>query len=81
MNADDGSDPTQLTFSDGNFYPSISPDNQWVAYDNLVESGTSIWKVPLNGGEPVKVGEKYRMPVFSPDNQFIACRYDLESGT
>ena len=81
MNADDGSDPTPLTFSDGNFYPSVSPDNQWVAYDNLVKSSTSIWKVPLAGGEPVRVGEKYRMPVFSPDNQFIAARYDLVSGS
>jgi Tol biopolymer transport system component len=26
MNADDGSYPTQLTFSDGNFYPSCSPE-------------------------------------------------------
>lgn len=81
MNADDGGDPTQLTFSDGNFYPSVSPDNQWVAYDNLVKSSTSIFKVPLAGGEPVKVGEKYRMPVFSPDNQFIAGRYDEVSGS
>jgi eukaryotic-like serine/threonine-protein kinase len=81
MNADDGSDPTQLTFSDGNFYPSVSPDNQWTAYDNLVKSSTSIFKVPLAGGEPVKVGDNYRMPVFSPDNQFIAGRYDEVSGS
>jgi TolB protein len=81
INADDGSDLTQLTFSDGNFYPSVSPDSQWVAYDNLVKSSTSILKVPLAGGKPVKVGEKYRMPVFSPDNQFIAGRYDLVSGS
>ncbi len=81
INAEDGSDPTQLTFSDGNFYPSVSPDNQWVAYDNLVQSSTSIFKVPLLGGEPVKVAERYRMPVFSPDGQFIAGRYDEVSGS
>ncbi|HEX7332545.1 MAG TPA: protein kinase [Pyrinomonadaceae bacterium] len=81
MNADDGGDPTQLTFTDGNFYPSVSPDNQWVAYDNLVRSTTIISKVPLAGGEPGTVGAKYRMPVFSPDNQFIAGRYDLFSGS
>ena len=82
MNADDGSDQTQLTFSDGNFYPSVSPDGQWVAYDSLVKSSASIFKVPLaGGGEPIKVGENYRMPVFSPDNQFIAGRYDLISGS
>jgi len=81
MNADDRSDLIQLTLSDGNFYPSVSPDNQWAAYDNLVKSSTSIFKVPLVGGKPVKVGEKYRMPVFSPDNQFIAGRYDEVSGS
>ena len=81
MNADDGSDPTQLTKGDGDFYPSVSPDNQWVAYDNLVKSKASVWKVPLAGGEPIKIGEKYRMPVFSPDSQFIACRYDEVSGS
>lgn len=78
---DDGSNPTPLTNGKGDFYPSVSPDNQWVAFDNLVKSRASVWKVPLAGGEPVKVGEKYRMPVFSPDGQFIACRYDLISGS
>jgi Tol biopolymer transport system component len=81
INADDGSDPTQLTFGDGNYYPSCSPDNQWVAYDNVDKADISVWKVSINGGDPIKVGEKYRMPVFSPDNQFIACRYNLESGS
>jgi Tol biopolymer transport system component len=81
MNAEDGSDAKQLTFTDGNFYPSVSPDNQWVAYDNQLKSILSVWKVPLQGGDPVKVVEKYRMPVFSPDSQLIAARYDLESGS
>ena len=81
MNAENGSNATQLTRGTADFYPSVSPDNQWVAYDNLVNSKASVWKVPLGGGEPMKVGERYRMPVFSPDNQFIAARYDHEAGT
>src|SRR6185369_618582 len=81
MNADDGSDPVQLTFTDGNFYPSCSPDNEWVAFDNQTESKMSVWKVPLQGGEAVKLSEGYRMPVFSPDSQFIASRYDEDSDT
>jgi Tol biopolymer transport system component len=81
MNADDGSEPTQLTFGDGSYYPSVSPDNQWVAYDDLTDSGVSIWKVPMSGGDIVKVIEKYRMAVFSPDSQLIAGRYHVESGT
>jgi serine/threonine protein kinase len=81
MNAEDGSDPVQLTYTEGNFYPSCSSDNEWVAYDNQAGTNMSVWKVPLQSGDPVKVGEKYRMPVVSPDNQFIACRYDEDSGT
>lgn len=80
MNAD-GSEPTQLTFGDANFYPSCSADNQWVAYDNQLKRTMSNWKVPLAGGEPVMIGERYRMPVFSPDNRFIAARYDIDGGS
>jgi len=81
INADDGSDPVQLTSTEGNFYPSCSPDNQWVAYDNQTGSKMSAWKVPLQGGEAIKLCEGYRMPVFSPDGQLIACRFDEDSDT
>ena len=80
MNADDGSDPVQLTSTNGNFYPSVSSDNEWVAYDNQAnDTKMSAWKVPLQGGKPVKICDKYRMPAISPDNQLIACRYDEDS--
>ena len=80
MNAD-GSDLRQLTKGNDDYYPSCSPDNQWVAYDNLSEWKASVWKVPLAAGEAIKVGENYRMPAFSPDGQLIACRYDNVSGS
>lgn len=81
MNADDGSDPRQLTFTDGNFYPTCSPDSQWVAYDNQSEPTLSVRKVSIAGGEPQQLTEEYaRMPVVSPDNQLIACRYYVENG-
>ena len=81
MNADDGSNPTQLTHGHDDYYPSCSPDNQWIAYDNLSHWKAKVWKAPMAGGEPIKVGENYRMPVFSPNNQFIASRYDIVSGS
>ncbi len=41
----------------------------------------SVWKVPIDGGEPVKIIDHNAwMPVVSPDNQFIACRYDVAAG-
>ncbi|HKR22508.1 MAG TPA: protein kinase [Pyrinomonadaceae bacterium] len=71
----------QLTFTDANYYPSVSPDGKWVAYDNMSNTKMSIWKVPLEGGEPIKIIDGYRMPVFSPDGKLIAARYDEDSGT
>lgn len=79
--AHDGSEPTQLTFTDGNYYPSVSTDGQWVAYDSVIGPLVSIWKIPLGGGEPIKLAERYRMPEFSPDGRFIAARYNLDSAT
>ncbi|HEX2268460.1 MAG TPA: protein kinase, partial [Pyrinomonadaceae bacterium] len=81
INTEDGGDLKQITFTDANYYPSISPDNKWIAYDNQLDRKLSIWKVPFEGGEPVKIIDGYRMPVFSPDGRFIAARYDHESGT
>ena len=63
------------------FIHHVSPDNQWVAYDNLTHWKASVWKIPVDGGEAINVGENYRMPAFSPDGQLIACRYDTVSGT
>jgi len=81
MDAEDGSNAKPLTFTNGNFYPAVSPDSQWVAYDNQTNLTLSVWKVPSEGGDPIELTSKYRMPAFSPDNQFIACRYDPESGS
>lgn len=76
MNAEDGSELRQLTFSDGNFYPSCSMDGRWVFYDNQTSAKTTVWKVSIDGGDQVELTDKpSRMPVVSPDNQFIACRY------
>jgi Tol biopolymer transport system component len=79
MNADDGSDLRQLTFSDGNSYPSCS--NESVFYDNQSGSTITVWRVPIEGGEPEQLTVDYaRMPVVSPDNRFIAVRSEAQAG-
>lgn len=80
LNAETGNDIKQLTHSDGNGYPSVSGDNAWVAYDHVDEMGRSVWSVPLEGGQPVKLFDGYRMPVYSPDNNLIVGRSPLNSG-
>jgi Tol biopolymer transport system component len=81
MNAEDGSDQKQLTFGDGDSFPSCSADSQWVFYDNQSSSRITVWKVPIDGGDPVQLTNEYaRMPAVSPDNQYMACRYYVENG-
>jgi serine/threonine protein kinase/dipeptidyl aminopeptidase/acylaminoacyl peptidase len=82
INAADGSDPKQLTFSDANSYPSVSPDGQWVFYDNQNDSTFTVWKVPIDGGAAVQLTDQYtRMPIVSPNGQLFACRYLVEGGS
>ena len=81
LNMNDVSEVTRLTYWDRTGYPSISPDNQWVAFDVNIDGPRTIWKVPLAGGQPVKVADRYRMPVFSPNSRLIVARYEPKSGT
>jgi Tol biopolymer transport system component len=80
LNIQTGNDIKQLTHTDGNAYPSVSVDNAWVAYDHVDELGRSVWAVRLEGGEPVKLSDGYRMPVFSPDKKLFVARSPLNSG-
>jgi len=69
----DGSNPKQLM--GGGSLPSCSPDGQWVIYYSV----GGLWKVPIDGGTPVKVPKPEKdlttAPVVSPDGKFIACNY------
>jgi Tol biopolymer transport system component len=49
--------------------PSLSPDRQWVVVSR--SPGTDILKIPLDGGEPIPLGQGVS-PVLSPDGQRLA---------
>ncbi len=68
----DGGEQTQLTHSELDFYPVVSPDGRWVVYE-AVSDKPNIWKVPLEGGVPVRVSDRLAgFPVVSPDGELIA---------
>jgi serine/threonine protein kinase/tricorn protease-like protein len=72
----DGSNARQLT--NGNFdrNPAFSPDGQWVIYASMGVSHPNLWKVSINGGEAVKLTDKFAVaPIVSPDGKLIACYY------
>lgn len=86
MNSD-GSARRQLT--PGNLdvhdvHPVASRDSQWVLYGSFnqwspdVGGKETIWRVPIDGGEPVQVTKQITsIPAVSPDGRLIACAYFL----
>ncbi|MBV9957440.1 MAG: PD40 domain-containing protein [Acidobacteria bacterium] len=71
----DGSNFKQLTNGDGEFFPSCTPDGQWVVYQRG-ELEPRLWKVPGAGGEPVQLTKTraFRAQV-SSDGKLIAYHY------
>lgn len=71
----DGHDLKQLTTGDDEFYPHSTPDGQWVVYQ-CGELEPRLWKVPVDGGEPMQLTETRAMrPAVSPDGELIAYHY------
>jgi len=69
----DGTNLRQLTNGQYDYStPDFSPDGAWVVYTKIgAEKG--IWKVPIEGGDPVRVIEgNANVPVVSPDGKTIA---------
>jgi Tol biopolymer transport system component len=70
----DGSNPRQLTQGEGEYFPACSPDGKWVVYTPVSSGGKlSLWKVPIDGGDPVQIIERLSVkPAISPDGKWIA---------
>lgn len=71
----------QLTddpYQDG--YAAWSPDGQFIIYTSVRDGQEHLWKIPAEGGEPVKVTEhRSHHGRFSLDGSYIA--FDGEEGT
>ena len=61
---------------------SWSPDGNWVAVAANQGDGTRVFKIPLDGGPPVRLRDTLSFnPVWSPDNRFIVYSEQRESGS
>jgi len=73
----DGGHAKQLTSGSGEDWPTFSPDGRSVVY--TVTGGANrftLWKVSIDGGEPVRLTEKLSLQSsVSPDGKQIACGY------
>jgi Tol biopolymer transport system component len=78
----DGSHPTQLTRGRSQTRPEVTPNGQWVVYQQGIGADEpSIWRVPAVGGEPERLTESSAFwPVASPDGRLLAHVYLDEKG-
>lgn len=53
----DGSYPRRLTVHDGvKFFPSFSPNGEWIAYSSgSFDRGFAVYVIPVNGGSPTQL--------------------------
>ncbi len=73
MNSD-GTNAKQITNGIAEVNPNVSPDSQWIVYQDISVSG--LWKIPIDGGTPVRITNKLTsQAAISPDGKLVACRY------
>jgi Tol biopolymer transport system component len=72
----DGSNAKQLTQGGSDVSPAFSPDGKWIVYQSHASSRPHLWKVPIDGGQPVQLTNVTSWPPsVSPDGKYIACGY------
>jgi Tol biopolymer transport system component len=74
-----GENQKQLTKGDSDEGPRISPDGKWVVYLSKASGTQTLWKVPLEGGEPAQLIREYSDYFsFSPDSKLLAYTFTDE---
>ncbi|HET6668873.1 MAG TPA: protein kinase [Pyrinomonadaceae bacterium] len=72
----DGGNLKQLTEGQGDIIPRTSPDGRWVLFHSVRTGTLRLWKVSIDGGEPVRLTDKLTSnPTVSPDGSLVACWY------
>ena len=62
--------------------PSWSPDSKWIVVAGNDGTGTYVFKIPVNGGSPVRLTESTSYyPIWSPDGRFIVYSEPHQGGT
>ena len=72
----DGGNLKRLTEGPGDIFPQSSPDGRWVVFWSNRSGELRVWKVSIDGGEPVQLSNQLmNNPTVSPDGSQIACVY------
>jgi Tol biopolymer transport system component len=71
----DGSNPVQLTNGkEQSNWAQVTPDGRWIIYEHVGEGSlASLWKVPIEGGTPVRLTAQLSMRAsISRDGKLVA---------
>jgi Tol biopolymer transport system component len=69
----DGTGQRQLTFGQYEDWPQVSSDSRWIVYHSEESSRDSIWKIPIEGGDAVKLTDRpAKHPIISPDGKLLS---------
>ena len=69
----DGGNLKQVTDKE-DYVVDVSPDNRWVIFTSWRTVRQTLWKVGIDGGEPVQISDLLiSNGVISPDGKWIAC--------
>lgn len=78
----DGTEKKQLTNQDGETYPQISSRINSVIYSSNFEDHFALWKVPIEGGQPVVLTQmESHWASISPDGAYVACIARMKNDT
>jgi Tol biopolymer transport system component len=72
----DGKNQKQLTFGKSEYSVSVTPDSKWLYYDSTSTGTSAIWKVSIEGGEAVKVTDRFTENAeIAPDGKRFVCEF------
>src|SRR5437867_7844673 len=78
----DGGNQKQLTRGSSDARPQCTPDNKWVIYTSHDTEPPTLWKVPIDGGNPVQLTHYFsQLLAISPRDGQIAYAYDEQENS
>ena len=67
----DGGNVRQLTNGWEEFQPSCSPDGTWLTYVSRDSRCRGVWRIPIDGGSPFRIWDRYAYAEISPDGKSV----------